>query len=142
MLVMWAIIAVVFIVLEMATFAFVALYVAAGAFVAAIVALLGGNIVLQVAAFAVSGIVLLLLTRPVLMRKLQKGEVLSNVHWLVGKRGIVTIAIDNDAGTGQIRVGTEHWTARNLDAEASEPIPVDAKVDVISVEGVTAYVRM
>lgn len=138
-LVVWAAIAVAFMVLEMMTMAFVALYVSAGALAALAAALVGGNVVVQVAAFSLFGAVLLVLTRPVIMRRLQKDEIPSNVHWLVGKRGIVTIEIDADAGTGQIRVGTEHWTAAPTGGDGV--IPVDAKVEVVEVEGVTALVQ-
>lgn len=139
MMIAWAAVVVIFLVLEMLSSAFVALYISAGAGAALIAAALGGGIPVQVAVFAVVGIAGLMLTRPVIMRRLQQESIPSNVHWLVGKRGIVTIEIDPDAGTGQIRVGTEFWTA--APHGGTGVIPVDAKVEVISVEGVTALVQ-
>src|SRR5689334_21803498 len=85
--------------------------------------------------------VLLVLTRQLVLRGLGKGsDQRMNVYALEGQRGIVTIAIDNDASTGQIRVGSEFWTARAID-ELPGPIPIGAKVDVVEVRGVTARVR-
>jgi membrane protein implicated in regulation of membrane protease activity len=139
-LIFWAALAVLFAVAEMATVAFVALYVSVGAVAGAAVAAFDGDVVWQVAAFVITGVVLLLLTRPLLTRKLQKTEIPSNVNAIVGKRGIVTIEVDNDSGTGQIRIGTEHWTARLADGEAGKVAP-ETKVEIVSVEGVTAYVR-
>ncbi len=139
MIIMWGAIAVAFVVLEITTMAFVALYVAAGSLVALLVAVAGGALPMQIVAFSIAGVALLALTRPIIMRRLQKDEIPTNVHWLVGKRGIVTIEIDADAGTGQIRVGTEHWTA--APESGSGVIAVDDKVDVARVEGVTAMVR-
>lgn len=139
LIIMWGAVAVVFVVLEITTMAFVALYVAAGSLAAMTVALVGGGMPAQIMTFTVAGVALLLLTRPVIMRRLQKDEIPTNVHWLVGKRGIVTIEIDADAGTGQIRVGTEHWTASP--ESGSGVIAVDDKVEVVRVEGVTALVR-
>lgn len=139
-LVLWIVLAATLAVLEIATMAFVALYFAIGAVAAAIVAWLDGGLEWQLLAFAVTGIVLMLLTRPLLKRKLESPAVHTNVDRLVGKGGIVTIPIDNDANTGQIRVGTEYWTARLPDDSVNTAVPVDARVTVVAVEGVTARV--
>ncbi len=139
MIILWAALVVLFLVFEMVSTAFVALYVSVGAGAALIAAVAGGGVPMQVAAFAVVGLTALVLTRPIIMRKLQQESIPSNVHWLVGKRGIVTIEIDPDAGAGQIRVGTEFWTAASPEGNGS--IPVSAKVEVMAVEGVTALVQ-
>ena len=140
-LVMWIVLAAALAVLEIATMGFVALYFAVGAVAAAIVAWLGGDLPVQLAAFAITGVVLMIATRPFLKRKLEAPMVHTNVDRMVGKRGIVTIAIDNDSNTGQIRVGTEYWTARWPEATPGTTIGVDERVEIIAVEGVTARVR-
>ena len=139
-LIVWVAIVAAFAVLELVTMAFVALYFAVGAAAAATVAGFGGDLVWQLLAFVITTVVLMLLTRPVLKRKLESPDVATNVHLLIGKGGIVTITIDNDANTGQIRVGTEYWTARVAEG-STETIPIDARVSVVSVEGVTARVE-
>lgn len=141
-LVIWGVTAALFVIIEVMTMAFVALYLAIGAFAAAMVALGDGSVAWQFVAFAVTGIVLMVLTRPFIKGKLESPSVATNVSLLVGKGGIVTIAIDNDANTGQIRVGSEYWTARVPDEDGTTVIPVDARVLVESVEGVTARVRL
>ena len=142
-IVIWGALAVAFIVIELVTVSFVAIYFAIGALAATLVAGLNGNVALQLLAFAATGIVLMVLTRPVLKRKLESPDVATNVDRMTGKGGIVTIAIDNDANTGQIRVGTEYWTARVAAGGADgEMIPVDSRVTVLSVEGVTARVQL
>lgn len=140
-LVLWIILAAAFAVLEIATMAFVALYFAVGAIAAGIVAWLGGGLPAQLLAFATTGIVLMLVSRPLLKRKLESPDIATNVDRMVGKRAIVTIAIDNDANTGQVRIGTEYWTARLPEDAPAATIPVDGRVEVIAVEGVTARVR-
>ena len=139
-LILWIVLAAAFAVLEIATMAFVALYFSVGALVAALIAWGDGPMAVQLVAFAGTGLVLMALTRPILKRKLESPDIPTNVDRMVGKRGIVTIAIDNDANTGQIRVGTEYWTARWPEATPGTTIPVDAKVEIIAVEGVTARV--
>lgn len=140
-LVLWIILAATFAVLEIATMAFVSLYFALGSAAAAIVAAFDGGLEWQLLAFAVTGVLLMVATRPLLKRRLESPDVHTNVDRLVGKGGIVTITIDNDLNTGQIRVGTEYWTARWPENEVGAPIPVDTRVEVLAVEGVTARVR-
>lgn len=140
-LILWIVLAATFVVLEIATMAFVAIYLALGSIAAAIVAGLGGELVWQLVAFVVTGLVLLALTRPVLKRRLESPDVAMNVDRMVGRSGIVTIPVDNDANTGQIRVGTEYWTARRPEeARSGGTIPADARVRIVAVEGVTARV--
>lgn len=139
-IILWVVLAAAFAVLEIATMAFVSLYFAIGSVAAAVIAWLDGPMWLQLLAFAVTGIVLMAITRPFLKRKLESPAIPTNVDRMVGRRGIVTIAIDNDASTGQIRVGTEYWTARWPEATGGAAIPVDTKVEIIAVEGVTARV--
>jgi membrane protein implicated in regulation of membrane protease activity len=139
-LIVWVAIAVAFAVAELATMAFVGLYFAIGAIAAAVLAGFEFDIAWQVLAFVATSIVLLALTRPFLQHRLQSEPVPMNVDRMTGKRGIVTIPIDNDANTGQIRVGTEYWTARLEDGSPSDPLPVEARVEVVRVSGVTAYV--
>lgn len=138
--ILWIAVAAGFIILEVVTMAFVAMYFAVGAAVAALVAWLDLGLAWQLLAFAATGIVLMVLTRPLLKGKLESPDIATNVDRMAGKGGIVTIAIDNDANTGQIRVGTEYWTARLVDGAPEQVIPVDARVTVQSIEGVTARV--
>lgn len=138
--ILWMAVAAGFVILEVVTMAFVAMYFAVGAGAAALVAYLDGDLMWQLLAFAATGVVLMLLTRPLLKGKLESPDVATNVDRMTGKGGIVTIAIDNIANTGQIRVGTEYWTARVSDDAPEQVIPVDARVTVQNVEGVTARV--
>ncbi|MEO6867413.1 MAG: NfeD family protein [Gaiellales bacterium] len=139
-LITWIVVAAAFTILELATMAFVAIYIAVGAAAAAMVAWAGGNVGLQLAAFSATAVVLMLLTRPVFKRKLEAPNIATNVDRMVGRGGVVTITIDNDANTGQVRIGTEYWTARLPEDAAVNTIPVDARVSVIAIEGVTARV--
>jgi membrane protein implicated in regulation of membrane protease activity len=137
----WLVVAVALLVAEATTTAFVAAYFAIGALLAALAAALGAPLWAQGAEFVIVSVGLMVLTRQLVLRGLgkQSGQRM-NVYALEGQQGIVTIPIDNDAATGQIRIGSEYWTARSVD-ELPSPIPVGAKVDVVDVRGVTARVR-
>jgi len=136
----WAIAGVACLLLELLTLSFVLVYFGVGSLAAAAVALLGGPLAIQVLVFAVVALGLLALTRRPLVRHLQPRKEATNVHALIGRRGIVTIPISNDGNTGQIRIGTEYWTARDADEEAPA-IAAGEHVEVIEVRGVTARVR-
>lgn len=140
-LITWIVLAALFAVTELATVAFVALYLSLGAAVAAIIAALDGGLPWQLLGFILTGGVLLVLTRPVLKKRLELPDVLTNVHRVIGRTGMVTIPVDNNSNTGQIRIGTEYWTARTPEDVHGATIPVDARVRVLTIEGVTARVE-
>ncbi|MCW2960308.1 MAG: NfeD family protein [Thermoleophilia bacterium] len=140
-LITWIALAALFAVVELSTLAFVALYFALGSVAAAIVAGADGSLTWQLVAFVITSGALLAITRPLLKHRLESPDIHTNVSLLIGKGGIVTIPIDNDANTGQIRVGTEYWTARLPETSVHGLVPVDSRVTVVSVEGVTARVE-
>ncbi len=138
--VIWLVIALVFIGIEVATLTFVALYPALGALVAGIAALLGAHIGVQFALFAVVSVATLLLTRRPLRRMMRNTPLVpSNAETVIGKRAVVIVAIEEGPGQrGQVRVGTEHWSAR---AENEQAIAEGATVEVSRIDGVALVVR-
>lgn len=139
-LVVWLVIAVVLLGVEMLTLTFVSLYLAVGAVGAAIAAALGADFLVQMIVLGVTSIASLVLTRRPLMRALNRTPaVVSNAATVVGKRAVVTVAIEPGPGTrGQIRVGTEYWSARSPD---ERPLAAGSTVEVVEIDGVTAVVR-
>ncbi|MDX6629119.1 MAG: hypothetical protein QOH00_1365 [Gaiellales bacterium] len=135
----WLLVALVLLGAEALTLQFVLLYFGLGALVAAAVSPfvppVGQGLV-----FAVSAVLLMVLTRkPVLAYARGQREVATNVDTVTGRSAVVTIAIDNHANTGQVRVGSEYWTARTP-GDHDPPIPVGTIVSIESVAGVTARV--
>jgi membrane protein implicated in regulation of membrane protease activity len=136
----WAIAGVACLLAELLTVSFVLVYFGIGGLAAAAVALVGGPLAIQVLVFAVVALGLLALTRKPLRRLVEPRKQPTNVHALTGRRGVVTIRISNDENTGQIRIGTEFWTARDVDDDAPA-IAAGEHVEVLEVRGVTARVR-
>jgi membrane protein implicated in regulation of membrane protease activity len=138
----WLIVGVACLALETMTLSFVVSYFGIGALAASAAALLGAPVGGQVAVFAIVALVLLLFTRRVIVDLVQgRKAVVTNVHSLIGRGAIVTIPISNDQSTGQIRIGTEYWTARVAEDDRVV-IPAGARVEVVEVVGVTARVRL
>ena len=110
---------------------------AAAAVVAAIVAGLGGPLLAQVLAFAITAAVGLLMVRPIARRQLTHPPVVREGSYaLVGKKALV---IEEVTGThGLIKISGEVWSARALDED--HVIPAGTPVDVMEIEGATAIV--
>ena len=138
--IVWIVVALVLFGAELLTLSFVALYPALGSLAAAVAALLGGDIGIQVLTFALVTVLLLLLTRRPLLRLLRRTpSVPSNASNVIGRRAVVVIAIDAGPGQrGQVRVGTEHWSAKSDD---ERPIAEGTTVEVVRIDGVALVVR-
>ena len=110
---------------------------AAAAVVAAIVAGLGGPLLAQVLAFAITAAVGLLMVRPIARRQLTHPPLVREGSYaLVGKTALV---IEDVTGTqGLIKISGEVWSARALDE--SKVIPAGTPVDVMEIDGATAIV--
>ncbi len=139
--VVWIVLALLLVAIETFTVAFIGIYLAAGALCAAVVAALDGALWLQLVVFAVVSAGTLLLTRPALRSRFVNAPLIpSNVPALVGRRGVVVVPIPaGTGGRGQVRVGTEDWSARSSDERAIES---GATVEVVAVEGVAVIVRV
>jgi membrane protein implicated in regulation of membrane protease activity len=136
---LWLLAALLLLGAEALTLQFVLVYFGLGALVAAAISPFVGPAG-QGIAFALSSVVLMVLTRrPLVAWSLRQRGTETNVDTIAGRSGVVTIVVDNHANTGQIRVGSEYWTARTP-GEDDPPIPLGAVVRIESVAGVTARV--
>ena len=114
------------------------LMLAGGALGGVGVAVLGGPVVLQLAAFVVVSALLLAVVRPLAKRHLTEGtpEQPDGVAALVGRTAKVTRAVDGHGG--RILLGADEWTARSQ--YGGEHFPVGATVRILQVDGATAVV--
>ena len=123
---------------EMASLDRVLLRFAGGALGGMGVALLGGPVLLQLVAFVVVSVGLLVVIRPIAKRHLvdRTPEQIDGVAVLIGRTAVVSQRVDGDSG--RIRLGADEWTARTqLDGEVYE---VDDEVRIVQIEGPIAYV--
>ena len=105
----------------------------------AVAAYLGADIWLQILLFLGVSILLLIFTRPLAVRYMNKNLEKTNVNSLIGKKAVVTREIHNLAQTGQVRINDVEWMARSLSDE--EIIPADTIVRIEEIRGVTLYVK-
>ena len=135
--IVWLVLMLVFLIAEGSAAAMVSLWFVLGSLGALIVSLLGGEVWLQFVVFFLVSAISLALLRP-LTKKFVKPRITStNVNALPGTKGLVSQAIDNVRGQGQVKLGGVAWTARSSD---DQPIPAGALVQVDRIEGVKAFV--
>lgn len=136
----WLIAAGVFFVCEMLTVGFLIFWLGIGSILAMIVSLFTDNLIIQTAVFVISSGLLIFLTKPFVEKFVTKKEkkINTNVYSLIGKIGIVTEEINPLLGTGQIKLGTETWSAISNDESI---ISKDSEIEVLEIKGVKAVVK-
>jgi membrane protein implicated in regulation of membrane protease activity len=141
-IVVWLVGALALLGVETFTLAFVAVYVALGATCAAVAAAAGAGFGTQVIVFVAVAVLSLTSTRHMLRRALGRTPLVhSGAQSVVGRHAVVTVAIPTGpGGRGQIRVGTEYWSAKS-EHELAAGIAEGTTVEVLGIEGVTAVVR-
>lgn len=113
MMVFWLALTIVCIIVEMATVSLVSIWFAGGALIACLLDIAGIHVVIQVIVFLVISLILLLVTRPLANRWLNRSRIKTNYEGIIGKVVRVTERIDNIQGTGTALVNGQEWTARS-----------------------------
>lgn len=134
----WLILAGLFFIIEIATVGFMVFWFGVGALLAMAVSFFTSNIYIQTAVFVCSSTLLLFFTRKLANRFAKDPARQTNAYSIIGKKGIVIKEIDPLQGTGQIKVGTEVWSAKSID---DQKIEKGSEVDVIEIDGVKAIVK-
>lgn len=136
----WLIIFVICVILEAMTAGLATIWFAGGALVALLLALLGVDLIWQVLAFVVISLLLLVFTRPLACKYINRRTAKTNVvDSIIGRSAVVTEEINNILATGKVTVDGMPWTARSEDGETV--IPIGTEVTVVSLTGVKCIVK-
>lgn len=136
--IIWLVVLAILLVIEFLTLGLTTVWFAGGALVAFLISLAGGPLWLQLLLFIAVSVVLLLFTRPLAMKYLNKDVQKTNVDSIPGQKGIVTATIDNLKAEGQVTIQGMEWTAR---AKNGNTIEKGKVVRVTAVEGVKLIVE-
>ena len=134
----WIVLAGLFFVIEIATIGFLVFWFGIGALIAMVVSLFTSNIAIQTTVFVFSSTLLLFFTRPFVNKFSKEETVQTNAYSIIGKRGIVVKDIDPISGKGQVKIGTEIWSAKSFD---DRKIEKGLEVEILEIDGVKAVVR-
>jgi len=140
-IIFWAVLLVVFVVVEFATSGLTSIWFAlgaAGALLSAAVAPDASLLWLRVVIFAVISGVAVGFTRPLAKKYTMVKESPTNADRVLEMIGIVREPIHNIDGKGAVYVGGKLWTARSEDGE---PIQKGVQVDILRIEGAKLIVR-
>lgn len=129
---MWAVVAVVCLILELMAGDFFIICFSIGGLFAAFAAAVGFGFYWQLGLFALCSLVALFWVRPVAKRYLHKGEDVrvSNADALIGRRGRVVESIEKE-GFGRVQIDGDVWKAYSTDGQ---PVEEGETVEVISRE--------
>ena len=134
---LWLVLLVAFAGVEGLTAGLISIWFCAGSLAALVASMAHASLVVQIVVFAVVSLVAMAVVRPLAKKHWQPTIQKTNVDSILGREGLVTEAIDNIRGTGQVKIGGIIWTARST---SGEPIPADSLVTVDRVEGVKVMV--
>lgn len=136
--VIWLVLLGLLVVIEIITLGLTTIWFAGGALVAFLVSLAGGPIWLQVVIFIIVSLVLLIFTRPLAVKYMNKNVNKTNVDSLPGQKAVVIKTINNLQNTGQAVVNGLEWSAKSKDGAVIDEGKI---VRIVAVEGVKLVVE-
>ena len=116
----WIGFAVLMAVCEAFTSQLVSIWFVIGAIAGLIATFLGATVPVQIVVFVATSIIALLLTRPLVKKKLTPRIESTNADRCIGQEAIVVERIDNISATGQVKADGKLWTARSSNGEVIE----------------------
>lgn len=135
----WLVLVAVLLVIEAVTVGLTTIWFAGGALVAAVASWLGAGEIVQWILFLAVSLVLLIFTRPVAVKYMNRKVSHTNVDSLIGKKAVVIQEINNLAQTGQVKINDLEWMARTENDDSV--IPEKTIVVIREIEGVKLIVE-
>lgn len=135
MWILWLIVIILLTIIECSTVNLVSVWFITSSFISLIMSFFVESFYIQFAIFVLLGLVLMILTRPVLVKKFGKKDVKTNLDRVLGMEGVVTEEISK-LKIGEVKVDGKRWSAIS-----DEKISVGATIIVESINGVKLVVR-
>ncbi len=135
MLYFWTFLIIVLTIIEAATVELVTIWFIASALVSLILSIFVDNLVVQFGVFVILGVVLLVTTRPILIKFLKPKNEKTNLDRVVGGKAIVTEDILPDE-KGEVKIDGKRWTAIS-----KEKLVSGTSVKVLKIDGVKLQVE-
>ena len=133
----WVAVTVICIIIESCTMGLTTIWFGCGAFVMIFISLTSLPFRWQLLIFAVISCALLFSTRPFAVKKLQAHRVATNSDALIGKKALVTEAIE-PFKKGAIKINGLEWSAKTAD---DTPLAPGIECEITAIEGATAIVK-
>ncbi|MDF2842529.1 MAG: putative rane protein [Herbinix sp.] len=128
----WLVILAALLLIEIFTLGLFTIWFSGGALIAFFVSLVAeDNLLLQIIVFLTVSLVLLIFTRPLVLKYYNPKRIKTNYEGVIGKNGIVIVTIDNLKSTGQVTVDGQEWSAKTADGSRIE------KGSIVNVQAIT-----
>lgn len=135
----WLSLIILFTIVEAVTPAIVSVWFALGAFFSLITAAFNAPLWVQIITFIAISTLALILTRPLVKRKLHKDITPTNIDILIGKTAIVLENINNAEEVGAVKIQGKIWSAQSVDGSE---IPAGSSIVITAIEGVKLIVKL
>ena len=131
----WLMVIILLTIVEISTVNLVSIWFIASALVSLILSFIYDNAYLEMGVFAILGIVLMLLTKPLINKYLKPERVRTNIDRVIGMTGICTEEIKKNT-IGEVKVDGKRWSAIS-----SSKINVGDEVIIEEIDGEKLKVR-
>lgn len=135
----WLIIFIILLVIEIFTMGLTTIWFAGGALAAFLIGVIGFGIKVQMVVFLAVLILLLILTRPVVVKYFNRERQKTNAESLIGERAYVLEDIDTMKAVGRVEIRGQEWSAKTDEPDGK--IAKDTVVIVEGIQGVKLIVR-
>ena len=135
--IIWLIAAAILGIVEVSTVNLITLWFAVSAVVTAVFAVCGAAPGVQISVFIVVSAILVIATRPLAKRFLDRNTVATNADRIISAKGVVIEEINSIKGCGQVKVMGQVWSAKSADGEN---IAEGASVTIVALEGAKVVV--
>ena len=136
MIIIWFVIIIVAALIEMNTMDLTSIWFSVGALVAFVLSLTKVSTTVQIVAFVVVSVILIIAVRPVAKNYFKTNSISTNSDRLVGKVATCTKPI-GVGERGEVKIDGKYWLAVT---SGDEEIEIDEKVEVLAIEGVKLIV--
>lgn len=113
--VMWLVFIVLCLIIEMATLGLTTIWFAFGSLVAFFSTFAGAGIWTQLTLFSIVSALMLIFTRPVVLRHFNNKRIKTNCDSLIGRMVMLKERVDNVERTGAANLDGKTWTVRSAD---------------------------
>lgn len=138
MMYVWLIIAAVSLVIEDFTAALVAIWFIPSALICALIAKLGGGILVQLIVFFVLSALFIIFARRIFAKFITPKFTPTNADALIGGEGIVIETVNDLEARGVVKVKGQVWSAKTKDGNEIE---AGKRIEVLAIEGVKLVVK-
>lgn len=132
----WLIIILILSFVEVITINLVTIWFVISAGLALVTSLFIDSFYVQFLVFGIAGLIIMVLTRPILKKLLVKDKEKTNLDRVVGMHGICTEEISNKNDIGEVKVDGKKWSAMS-----STKIKKGEEITVIAIDGVKLKVK-